>query len=376
MSEKIYARLLRLYPSRFRKQYEAEALQLIRDRLRDERGFYNRARLWWDLATDVLASLPSAYQNSYAATESAPLSLNAGSIPSFKILDDEPLRRGSILVGGTLSLILLAAFALLLSQQIAFRPVSGSNGRLSPIEAVMQHLNQPPPVPASPTNPPDAVPPSSSQMIASQLQASAPRGSIPNAPASPSETAIPNGEQNQVLSPQMQKGDQQPVFAASGQHLATSLRADVRKNIPGPQSITEREQLPISPGQQRPAAASRAMVSISPTQDIADTWQGTLHAGKDLRAVLKITKANSGGYKATFYSIDQGATPFPVTNIMLEGSTVAYNIKAFDLSYEGKLSADGKTIVGRSKQGATFLPLTFTRSTPETAWKLPPPVNP
>ena len=50
MSEKIYARLLRLYPSRFRKQYEAEALQLIRDRLRDERGFYNRARLWWDLA--------------------------------------------------------------------------------------------------------------------------------------------------------------------------------------------------------------------------------------------------------------------------------------------------------------------------------------
>ena len=149
MSEKIYARLLRLYPSHFRKQYEAEALQLIRDRLRDERGFYKRARLWWDLLTDILVALPSAHQNSYAVTESASLSLNASSIPSFKILDEAPLERGSILVGGTISLILLAAFALLLSRQIAFRPVLGPNGRLSPIEAVMQHLNQPP-VPDSP----------------------------------------------------------------------------------------------------------------------------------------------------------------------------------------------------------------------------------
>ena len=77
MSEKIYARLLRLYPSHFRKQYEAEALQLIRDRLRDERGFYKRARLWWDLLTDIFVALPSAHRNSYAVTESASLSFNA-----------------------------------------------------------------------------------------------------------------------------------------------------------------------------------------------------------------------------------------------------------------------------------------------------------
>ena len=115
------------------------------------------------------------------------------------------------------------------------------------------------------------------------------------------------------------------------------------------------------------------MDSIHPTPDIADTWQGTLHAGKDLRAVLKITKANSGGYKAAFYSIDQGAAPFPVTNITLEGNTVKYSIKAVDLTYEGKLSADGRTIVGRSHQGTTSLPLTFTRSTPQTAWAIPEP---
>ena len=95
MSEKIFTRLLRLYPSSFRKKYEGEALQLIRDRLRDERGFFKRARLWWDLLADVLTALPSAYRNSYAVTEAAPLSLNPAGIPSFKILEEEPLGLGS-----------------------------------------------------------------------------------------------------------------------------------------------------------------------------------------------------------------------------------------------------------------------------------------
>ena len=141
MSEKIYTRLLRLYPSSFRKKYEGEALQLIRDRLRDETGFFKRARLWWDLVADVLAGLPSAYRNSYALPEAASLSFNATGIPSFKILDEEPLGLGAILVGGTISLIVIAAFAFLLSRPIAYHPLSGSNGRMSPIESVMQRLN-------------------------------------------------------------------------------------------------------------------------------------------------------------------------------------------------------------------------------------------
>ena len=36
MSEEIYTLMFRLYPLSFRKEYEGEALQLIRDRLRDE----------------------------------------------------------------------------------------------------------------------------------------------------------------------------------------------------------------------------------------------------------------------------------------------------------------------------------------------------
>ena len=116
MSEKIYTRLLRLYPSSFRKKYEGEALQLIRDRLRDETGFFKRARLWWDLVADVLAGLPAAYRNSFAFPEAASLSFNATGIPSFKILDEEPLGLGAILVGETISLIVIAALCILAKQ--------------------------------------------------------------------------------------------------------------------------------------------------------------------------------------------------------------------------------------------------------------------
>jgi hypothetical protein len=142
MFEKMYTRLLRLYPSRFRKEYEGEALQLIRDRLRDERGFCKRGRLLWDLVADVSAGLPQAYRNSYAATEAASLSLYAEGIPSFKVLEEEPIGRGSILLGGTLSLATIAAFGFLLGRSMAHLPVPGSNGRMSPIEAVVERLNR------------------------------------------------------------------------------------------------------------------------------------------------------------------------------------------------------------------------------------------
>jgi uncharacterized protein (TIGR03435 family) len=111
----------------------------------------------------------------------------------------------------------------------------------------------------------------------------------------------------------------------------------------------------------------------NPTTNIADTWQGTLHAGQDLRTVVKISKADGGGYKAVFYSIDQGGAPLPVTKITLEGTTVKMSLTAIGGTYEGKLSADGKSITGNWSQGANPLPLTLTRATPETEWAIPVP---
>lgn len=111
-------------------------------------------------------------------------------------------------------------------------------------------------------------------------------------------------------------------------------------------------------------------------QDLTGTWQGTLHAGQDLRIVLKISKADGGGYKAENYSIDQGGQPIPVDKIALDGTTVKMSVKVIGGTYEGKLSADGNSITGNWTQGPNPLPLNFTRATPETEWSIPKPPPP
>jgi len=100
------------------------------------------------------------------------------------------------------------------------------------------------------------------------------------------------------------------------------------------------------------------------TQDIADTWQGTLHAGKDLRVVVKISKADGGGYKGVFHAIDQPVPPLNLTTVTLQGTTMKFTLNLAGVTYEGKLSADGKTIDGNWSQGPNAVPLVLTRATP------------
>jgi hypothetical protein len=142
MSEKIYACLLRLYPSAFRAKYQQEALQLYRDRLLDERGGCRRCRLCCDLLIDALTGLPQAWRNTYVADDSAPpLFSNADGIPSFQILNKQPLRPISIFIGSTLSFAALSAFGLVMSLPAPFRPSSTSH-QSSPIKSVMERLNR------------------------------------------------------------------------------------------------------------------------------------------------------------------------------------------------------------------------------------------
>ena len=71
MSEKIYAWLLRLYPSYFRRAYGEAALQLFRDRSRDERGVFTGLRLWLDLISDLAVSAPREYRRAQGGRSSA-----------------------------------------------------------------------------------------------------------------------------------------------------------------------------------------------------------------------------------------------------------------------------------------------------------------
>ncbi len=204
MSEKMYTRLLRLYPSRFRREYEGEALQLIRDRLRDETGFFKRARLLCDLIADVFVGLPQSYRNSYAAAEAASLSLNAEGIPSFKVLDEQPIAPGSILLGGALSLATIVAFGFLLSRSMAQLPVLGSNGRMSPIEAVVERLNRAT-TPDTPISGPEEVS-GSTPAAASTSKAQAPA-------VSPESGIVPGGQSQIVSMPTPNPNEHSPYLA-------------------------------------------------------------------------------------------------------------------------------------------------------------------
>lgn len=117
------------------------------------------------------------------------------------------------------------------------------------------------------------------------------------------------------------------------------------------------------------------MGGVEHNQDITGTWQGTLQAGRELRTVVKISKADNGGYKVVLYSIDQGGQPIAANAASLDGSTFKYSISAIGGSYEGKLSTDGNTITGTWTQGPKPLPLTLTRANKDAEWEIPrPPV--
>ena len=134
-------------------------------------------------------------------------------------------------------------------------------------------------------------------------------------------------------------------------------------------------QAPAATAPQASAAPAQA-ATLTDEKGFEGTWQGTLHAGQDLRIVTKISKADAGGYKAVFYSIDQGGQPISIDKVAVDGSSVTMTVNLIGGKYEGKLSGDGKTIAGTWTQGPNPLPLPLARATPETEWSIPTPPPP
>src|SRR5580698_9168552 len=103
MSEKLYEFLLKLYPEHFRRTYGDEALRLVRDRARTEKGFLSGLRLWLDLLWDLAISLPREYCNAPTAPIAA---AQFHGERSFQLLDEPSLKPILLCLGGTLSVAL------------------------------------------------------------------------------------------------------------------------------------------------------------------------------------------------------------------------------------------------------------------------------
>lgn len=122
MSEKIYARLLRLFPSHFREAYGDEVLQLFRDRARNEKGFFARVRLWLDLLADLAISIPRQYRYVRSALAGAPAQRRLEDAPAFFVLVEESPGTGALIFGCVLSMMALSLFSILLSHAGNHRP--------------------------------------------------------------------------------------------------------------------------------------------------------------------------------------------------------------------------------------------------------------
>jgi hypothetical protein len=97
-------------------------------------------------------------------------------------------------------------------------------------------------------------------------------------------------------------------------------------------------------------------------QSVEGDWQGTLKAGgAELRLVLHVTKDDKGGLKATLDSPDQNSVGVPATSIALADSTLKFEMRMIDGSYEGKVNTDRTNISGTWTQGGSSAPLEFSR---------------
>lgn len=101
-----------------------------------------------------------------------------------------------------------------------------------------------------------------------------------------------------------------------------------------------------------------------------ETWQGTLHAGQDIRLVLQVTKKDAG-FTGRLYSIDQGPGGMNTTTLSINGGMLKFTILGMDSSYEGKLSPDGKSATGVWKQGGHEIPLVLDHVNADAAWEIP-----
>jgi uncharacterized protein (TIGR03435 family) len=85
---------------------------------------------------------------------------------------------------------------------------------------------------------------------------------------------------------------------------------------------------------------------------------------------------DDGKLKGTLYSIDEGGDPMALSSIGRKGDTVNFAIAVADVSFSGRFSADGNSIVGVWTEDRKPLPLVLVRANKETAWDIPQPAKP
>jgi hypothetical protein len=105
---------------------------------------------------------------------------------------------------------------------------------------------------------------------------------------------------------------------------------------------------------------------------VTGKWQGTLdlsnvapervRPGTTLRVVCNIQKNSDGTLSGSLDRLDQNSTGIPIDVVTIKDGAFHLQSNRISASYDGQLSADGSTISGQWKQGASSLSMDLKKS--------------
>jgi len=98
------------------------------------------------------------------------------------------------------------------------------------------------------------------------------------------------------------------------------------------------------------AFAGPSAAASEDLQSLAGDWSGLMPVQPEQHLVLHVRKAGET-VSATLDSPEKGVMGIPVPDIHRNGAKVDFGIPRIQLSYEGALDPDGKTIRGTMTQG-------------------------
>ena len=99
--------------------------------------------------------------------------------------------------------------------------------------------------------------------------------------------------------------------------------------------------------------------------DPSGHWEGTVQApNREVKIEIDLAKNNKGDFAGTFGQPAQGVKGLPLSTVALEGRSVRFVVKADaePSTFEGVLSADGKSMSGDLAQAGNSFPFSLTRT--------------